>query len=159
MSDSNPSPVEEPVLFAEQSAPVRILIPPKDRLFAVFDDDASAAAAVRALQAEGLSPENDVWVFRGEEGARGMDVSGASHGLWGRLVRLVETALCDDVDYLRRLGSELERKHIVLAVRATSGRKADRVAVILSSLGGHNLAFGAHWDFVPVLLPQGSKVA
>ncbi len=140
-----------------ETASVRILLPPRHRLFVVFDGAEQARVAIDALRADGLEGD-DIWVYEGDEGVDDLDPSGTEHGPWGRLVRLVESAMTnDDVAYLRILAGELRRGHLVLAVRVASEHEADAMATELRARGGHSFAYGAHWDFVPVVF--GTKSA
>ncbi|MDA8342738.1 MAG: hypothetical protein M0007_11030 [Actinomycetota bacterium] len=142
------------------SDPVRALLPPRHRLFGVFDDVGAATAAVEALRAGGLGSTDDIWVYAGDDGARDLDATGAGHGVWGRLVRAVEAAMAnDDVSYLRTLRDELAQGHVVLAVRVANEHDADAMATELRSRAGHSFAYGAHWDFVPVLFGTPSAPA
>lgn len=141
-----------PTSLSSETAPVRTLLPPRHRLFVVFDRAEQARAAIDALRAGGLEGEHDIWAYQGDEGVDDLDPSGAKHGLWGRVIRLIEAAMTnDDVGYLRILASELRRGHLVLAVRVASEHEADEVATGLRARGGHSFAYGAHWDFVPVV--------
>ena len=143
-----------------EAASVRILLPPRHRLFVVFDGTAQARAAIDGLRADGLAGDDDIWAYEGDDGVDDLDPSGAAHGLWGRLVRLVESAMTnDDVAYLRILAGELRRGHLVLAVRVASEHEADAMATELRARGGHSFAYGAHWDFVPVVFGTPSAPA
>jgi len=119
-------------------------------LFAVFDDTDAAEEAVEALRFEALADEGDVWVFVGEEGSRRLDVTGRSHGLRGRVLRLLQVAMSSDFRYLRSLDEELHDGHVVVAVRVRDGRAADEVSWLLRMQAGHSIAYCTHWDFQPV---------
>ena len=152
-----PDPV---AALSPETASVRILLPPRHRLFVVFDRVEQARAAIDALRADGLAGDDDIWSYEGDEGVDDLDPTGAEHGLWGRLVRLIESAMTnDDVAYLRILASELRRGHLVLAVRVHDERDADAMATELRARGGHSFAYGAHWDFVPVVFGPPSAPA
>lgn len=132
--------------------PHDFLLPPRHRLFAVFDEPRDAASAVSVLRGEGYTADDDVWVLAGDEGRRVLDPEGDAHGLWGRTVRLAERVLAHpDTDYLESLNEELARGGVVLVIAVADEPEADHVARALQALAGHAFAYGAHWDFVPVL--------
>ena len=69
---------------------------PTNRLVAVIDDPAEAAAAMAELTAAGI-PARDLDVLRGEEGADRMDGTGAVSGWLGRLRRAFDFTLMDQL--------------------------------------------------------------
>jgi hypothetical protein len=69
---------------------------PTNRLVAVIDDPAEAAAAMAELTAAGI-PTRDLDVLRGEEGADRMDGTGAVSGWLGRLRRAFDFTLMDQL--------------------------------------------------------------
>lgn len=143
----------DPAATVSETTPAHhdFVLPPRHRLFAVFDDRAAAEAAAAALRSAGHAGEDDVWVLSGEEGIATVDASGAVHGAWGRVVRLAEELLAEhDVDYLEVLEEELRAGHVVVVVRVGDEVEADILARDLRARAGHTFAYGAHWDFVPV---------
>ncbi|HET9093117.1 MAG TPA: hypothetical protein VFN50_11955 [Acidimicrobiales bacterium] len=141
------------------SAPVRqhserhdLLLAPPHRLFVVFDSREVAEAALRRLRAEELAPEDEVWVLAGEEGLSALDAAGTRHGVRGRVVRLLQMAMTvNDIQYLEILEADLAAGHVVLAIPVANQRRADEIARLLREQAGHSMAYGAHWDFVPVV--------
>ena len=128
------------------------LMPPRHRLFAAFDDRRAAETAVARLRFEGYVEEDDIWVLSGDDGLRVLDPAGTWHGWRGRLVRLFERVMTNpDTEYLQVLGEEVRSGHVVLALLVQNERTADQVARVLRSQSGHSFAYGAHWDFVPVV--------
>jgi hypothetical protein len=123
---------------------------PHHRLFAIFDDPVAAEEAVEALHFEGFADERDLWVFCGEEGARRLDVSGQSHGIWTRGFRTLQKVMSSDFGYLRTLDEALRGGGTVVAVWASDLKVAEEVARLLQLHAGHSIAYGAHLDFVPV---------
>jgi hypothetical protein len=66
---------------------------PHHRLFAIFDDAIDAEDAVQALRFEVFADDQDLGVFCGEEGARRLDVTGQSHGMWARGFRTLQKVM------------------------------------------------------------------
>lgn len=118
-------------------------------LFAVFEDHHAVEEAVEGLRFEGFN-DDDIWVFCGEEGSKRLDLTGRSHGLRARVLRMLQYAMGNDFKYLRTLDEELHEGHIVVAVRVKDQNAADEVARQLRMYGGDEVAYYSHWDFMPV---------
>ena len=69
---------------------------PTNRLLAVIDDPAEAAAALAELKAAGFA-DRDLEILRGEEGADRMDGTGEVSGWLGRLRRAFDFTLMDQL--------------------------------------------------------------
>jgi hypothetical protein len=70
--------------------PHKLIGAPRHRVFVAFDDLDRGRQAVEAIRSQVLAHDDDIWEFRGDEGARILDPSGAGHGLHGRLVRFFQ---------------------------------------------------------------------
>jgi hypothetical protein len=126
------------------------LLPPRHRLFAVFDDPGVARDTVGWLRAEGFQGEDDIWVFSSEEGFSIMSPGQGAHRWRTRAVHLVQRAMSSDFNYLELLDETLRQGGMVIAVKVRDQASADRLAKLLRAHAGHSFAYGAHWDFVPV---------
>ena len=123
---------------------------PPHRLFAVFAEPVGATEAIGELRAGGgFGGEDDLWVFFGDEGLRRLDLSGAGHGVHGRVLRFFQQQLSGDVDYLRTLARALRDGHVVLAVMVGNG-DVGRVTGVLRRHGAYSLARAVHWNLVPI---------
>jgi len=120
------------------------------RIFAVLDDSDAAEEAVEAIRFEGFADGDDIWVFCGEEGAKRLDLTGRSHGIWGRVLRTLQLAMSSDFRYLRDLDEELHHGHVVIAVPVHDESVADEVVWLLRMYAGHSIAYNSHWDFEPI---------
>ena len=69
---------------------------PTDHLLAAFRDPTQAAAAAAELAGAGF-PTRDITILRGDEGARRLDGTGAEHGLFARIRRLVSFTVMDQM--------------------------------------------------------------
>lgn len=128
----------------------RFIAAPPHRLFAIFDDPAEGAEAVRVLrEGDSFPHEDDIWIFVGEEGERRLDLSGSRHGIHAEIIRWFQRLMSSDVEYLRTLDEAVRGGHLVVAVALDHGDLV-HVTQVLRSRGGHSLARVAHWDFVPV---------
>ncbi len=127
----------------------RFIGAPPHRLFAVFDTSEAGEEAIRVLRTRGISGEDDIWVFFGEEGRRRLDVSGAGHGIHGGIVRFLQRLMSADVEYLRSLDEALGKGSMVVAVMVAP-EDLDWMVALLRGQGAHSLGRVAHWDYVPV---------
>ncbi len=85
-----------------KSNSVEFASPPQHRLFAIFDNSASAGAAVRYLRTEGLD-DDDLWTFSGAEGERLLDPAEKHQGLAGHLWHAVQRVYTNDREYAEDL--------------------------------------------------------
>ena len=135
---------------AKRNGAHAFVLPPRHRLFAIFDDPGAGSRAVEQLRSEGYSRLDDIWVFAGEEGLQNLRLRGGSHRLRATVVRTVQRAMTSDYRYLTVLEEAVRQGGMVVAVRVPDEPSADRVASELRPLSAHSFAYGAHWDFVPV---------
>ena len=127
------------------------VLPPRHRLFAIFDDADTGRQAVEELRREGFAQPDDLWVFYGEEGLRSLELRGSSHRLRMKVVRIVQRAMTSDFNYLQVLDGALRQGEMVVAVRVHDGLRARTGSRSrCAARSAHSFAYGAHWDFVPV---------
>jgi len=122
------------------------VLPPHHRLFAVVDDPVAGTALAAELRAQG---DDDVWTFFGEKGIGDLDPHVRHHGVPLAIVRVLQRLLTNDCEYCEGLASALEQGAIVLAIRVAE-EGVDDLSAWLRDRGAHSLAFGEHWNFVPV---------
>jgi hypothetical protein len=134
---------DEEMSFPEP--PQGLVKPEDDSVIAFLDGPDQAEAAMEQLVAEGFDGER-IYVLCGTDGAQRLDVSGAHHGLRGRIYRLVEW-MSDEKGLLFRAKDHLEAGGLVMSVPADESQKAE-AARILGAHGGHRMAhFGRdHWE-------------
>lgn len=127
--------------------PEGLITAPENRVVAHMDAPEAVAAAIDELAEAGFD-RDDIWVLCGEEGAARLDVSGAEHGLKGRVYRLVER-IGDERAVLLHSAEHLAAGGLVVAVPADDDTKVD-AARVLRQHGGHEMAhFGkGHWELV-----------
>jgi hypothetical protein len=106
------------------------------RLLAVLDDDAAADRAVEGLAAGGWDPAS-VERLSGEAGAATFDATGAGSGLIGRLRRILEFSLVDQMPDLAWYEAAARMGRTVLVVPAADSEAGGRAARILEAAGGH----------------------
>lgn len=119
------------------------VIPPRNRVFGVFDDADAGRRAVDELAGRGLREPDDVWVFVGDERADRLDPRNVVGG-----ARLLQLLLSSDVEYRAGLAATLRRGGMVLAVTAQGD--VTEVASVLRTHGAHSLAQRRAINFVPV---------
>jgi hypothetical protein len=106
------------------------------RLLAVFDDAASADAAVAALRASGI-PDERIELFAGPDAAGAFDASGRRRGWRGRLFRIVEFSWADQAPDFAWYEAAIREGRVVLSVKVRGQRGLREVAAIVAEHGGH----------------------
>ena len=109
---------------------------PTNRLMAVIDDPAEAAAAMAELRASGV-PTRDLEILRGPEGADRMDGTGdVGRGL-GRIRRWVDFTLMDQLVDFAHYEFALRAGRAVVMVRVEGDVSKAAALAILRRHGGH----------------------
>lgn len=109
---------------------------PVDSLLAVLPDSERAAAAAAALKAAGI-PDRDITILRGDEGASRFDPTGAVHGFFTRLRRIVSFTVMDQLPDMAWYDAAIRGGQAVIMVHLRGDdRKAEAVR-ILREAGGH----------------------
>lgn len=124
------------------------VLPPSHRLFVVFDDAAEGQAALKEAAAAGYTDADDAWIFAGEEGLAAIDPGVGRHGVAVGMVRIAQRLMTSDCEYCEGLARALRAGAIVMALKVDEGA-VDSASDLLHRFGGHSLAYGAHWNFVP----------
>jgi hypothetical protein len=122
-----------------------------NRLLAVLDTDAAAAAATAALAAEGFGAEA-VLVLSGERDAGRIDSLGNAGGSWARLRRLLSFTLADQMVDLAVYVAALRDGRTVVAVLAPGEDARARARRALAGAGAHFVNFFGRFateDMVP----------
>lgn len=138
MARINPDPYSGGHLFALVS-----------RATALLDSGDAANAAVRALEDEGVAPD-DIDVFVGEEGARRLDLTGNEHGTVIRWLRTLEAAMGEERETYRRLDQALRHEGATLVSVKVTDRKGDekaRILQLLRKVNGRDIHYWSAWSF------------
>jgi hypothetical protein len=109
---------------------------PVDRMLAALDDPADAAAAAAGLRATG-TPDRDISILRGDEGADRLDGSGAANGSIARLRRLVSFTVMDQLPDFAWYEQVVRNGGAVLMVRARGDARKRAVAGTIRANRGH----------------------
>lgn len=125
------------------------VFPPRHRLFVIFDDVERGRAALDEVEESGLTDSEATWVFAGEEGARSIDPGLGRHGVAVGIVRFFQRMMTSDCEYCDGLSRALRAGAVVMALRVDE-KAIDAASDVLRRHGGHSLAYGAHWNFVPL---------
>ena len=126
-------------------------LPTTNRLMAVLDNDAAAAAAMAALAREGFTGEA-VLALRGDRDADRIDSLGNVGGLWARARRLLSFTLADQMVDLAVYEAALRDGRTVLSVLAPADDGRKRAKRALTGAGGHFVNFFGRFateDIVP----------
>lgn len=109
---------------------------PTNRLLAVIDDPAEAAAAMAELKAAGIA-DRDLELLRGEESADRMDGTGAVSGWLGRLRRAFDFTLMDQLVDFATYERALRDGRAVVMVHVHGDAPKVAAHDILKRHGGH----------------------
>ena len=109
---------------------------PRNRLLAVVEDPAEAAAAMVELAASGISTQ-DLELLLGDEGADRMDGTGDQSGRLGRLRRAFEFALVDQLVDFASYEWALRNGRAVVMVDVSGDEPKAAAHAILKRHGGH----------------------
>ena len=127
----------EPTITLRIMAPVRASIGyPTNRLLAVIDDPAQAAAAVADLGSIGIETR-DLEILRGDEGADRMDGTGSVSGWLGRLRRAFDFTLMDQLVDFAAYERALRDGRAVVMVHVHGDAPKAAAHDVLKRHGGH----------------------
>jgi hypothetical protein len=87
-----------------------------NRVTALVDNEAAVAAAVQALEADGI-PTGDIEIFTGEQGAKCLDLPGREHGRAVQLLRTLEASMGDERETNRRIDQALRNGAALVCVK------------------------------------------
>lgn len=124
------------------SRPGRTIGSAVGRLLAVFDNAASADAAVAGMIASGIAPDR-IERFSGADDAGAFDSSGRRRGLSGRLYRILEFSWADQAPDFAWYEQAVREGRVVLSVKVRGQQPLREIAAIVADHGGHFVnAFG-----------------
>jgi hypothetical protein len=109
---------------------------PIDSLLAVLPDSERAAAAAAALKRAGI-PDRDITILRGEEGAARFDPTGAVHGFFTRLRRIVSFTVMDQLPDMAWYDAAIRGGQAVIMVRLRGDERKAEAVRILREQGSH----------------------
>jgi hypothetical protein len=109
---------------------------PTNRLLAVIDDPAEAAAVMAELASSGIPPR-DLDLLRGDEGADRVDGTGDVSGWLGRLRRAFDFTLMDQLVDFAAYERALRDGRAVVMVRVHGDAPKETVRQVLKRHGGH----------------------
>jgi hypothetical protein len=116
--------------------PTRFIGYPTDSLLAVLPDPERAASTAAALKTVGI-PDKDITVLRDDEGASRFDPTGAVHGLFTRLRRIVSFTVMDQLPDMAWYDAAIRSgQAVVMVLVRGDDRKADAIRVVRDH-GGH----------------------
>jgi hypothetical protein len=116
---------------------------PMNRIVAVMDDKPRLDAALADLDRAGVDLAS-VNVLSGEQGAALLDVTGARHGVRGRLLRLVQRG-ASEADLLQAHLKALQAGGNVVYVPVKGPDERQQVLRALRKAGGHHLTHFRRW--------------
>jgi hypothetical protein len=109
---------------------------PTDSLLAVVPDPERAAAAAAGVKATGIA-DKDITILRGDEGAARFDPTGAVHGVFTRLRRLVSFTVMDQLPDMAWYDAAIRSGQAVVMVRVRGDDSKSAAIRILRDHGAH----------------------
>src|SRR4029077_16092769 len=109
---------------------------PFDRMLAAFHDPAGAAAAAAAVRAMG-TPDRDIAILRGTEGADRLDGSGKTNGLVARVRRAVDFTMMDQLVDFAHYEEAVRAGGATGVVKDGGDEREGEGAQALEAQGGH----------------------
>lgn len=109
---------------------------PRGRLLAVVDEAEAADRLVAALHQAGFDPSR-VEVFRGTAAAAAFDGTGAHHGPFARLRRIVEFLVMDQAPDLAWYEAAAREGRTIISIRPRGEAGVRPAVAILRAHGGH----------------------
>jgi hypothetical protein len=131
-------------------------LPTTNRVMAVLDTAADAAAAVAALDQAGFAGDG-VLVLAGEGDAERIDSLGNVGGAWARARRLLSFTLADQVVDLAVYVAALRDGRTVVSVLVSGDARRERAKRALAGSGAHFVNFFGRFateDMVPWRGPE-----
>jgi hypothetical protein len=129
---------------------------PTDSLLAVLPDSERAAAAAAAVKAAGV-PDRDITILRGDEGASRFDPTGAIHGLFARLRRLVSFTVMDQLPDMAWYDAAIRAGQAVIMVHLRGDDRKAEVVRILRGHGGHFINYYGRFATEEIVRWQGAE--
>jgi hypothetical protein len=131
---------------------------PTDSLLGVVPDRERAAKVAAALKAAGI-PDRDITILRGEESASRFDPTGAVHGLFTRLRRIVSFTVMDQLPDMAWYDASVRAgQAVVMAKVRGDDRKAEAVR-ILRQHGGHFINYYGRFATEEIVRWEGPEPA
>lgn len=114
----------------------RFLRYPRGRVLAVIDDAEAAEGLIKALVDAGFDPTR-VEVYRGARDAAAFDGTGAQHGPFARLRRVVEFLMMDQAPDLAWYEAAAREGRSVVSIRPHGDANVRRAVEVLREHGAH----------------------
>jgi hypothetical protein len=129
---------------------------PTDSLLGVVPDAEDAARIAAELKTAGI-PDRDITILRGDEGASRFDPTGAVHGLFARLRRIVSFTVMDQLPDMAWYDAAIRAGQAVIMVQLRGDdRKAEAVRV-LRGHGGHFVNYYGRFATEEIVRWQGPE--
>jgi hypothetical protein len=131
---------------------------PTDSLLGVVPDAETAARVAAELKAAGI-PDRDITILRGEESASRFDPTGAIHGLFARIRRIVSFTVMDQLPDMAWYDAAIRAgQAVVMAKVRGDDRKAEAVRILREG-GGHFINYYGRFATEEIVRWQGPEPA
>jgi len=138
--ERQPEPTPEPARsLIDELRNTRVRYWPTSHLYAVVDSSADAESALAGLLAAGVGSDH-LQTWHGPSGRETIEPTGESHGRMARLWRTLEKATTER-ELIDRYAAEVERGHVCIGVRCSSGDGRKVVVEIIQKHGGRLISY------------------
>ncbi|HEV8281252.1 MAG TPA: hypothetical protein VGQ02_05305 [Candidatus Limnocylindrales bacterium] len=131
---------------------------PTDSLLGVVPDAEAAAKVAAALKAAGV-PDRDITILRGEESAARFDPTGAVHGLFTRLRRIVSFTVMDQLPDMAWYDAAVRGGHAVVMAKVRGDERKSEAVRILRDHGAHFVNYYGRFATEEIVRWQGPEPA
>jgi hypothetical protein len=131
---------------------------PSDSLLGVVPDPEAAAKVAAALKAAGI-PDRDITILRGEESASRFDPTGAIHGLFTRLRRIVSFTVMDQLPDMAWYDAAVRAGHAVVMAKVRGDDRKTEAVRILRDHRGHFINYYGRFATEEIVRWQGAEPA
>jgi len=122
---------------------------PMNRVAAIFADLSGVKAALPQLEQAGFDLTG-VNVLSGREGARLLDLDGAGHGVWARVLRVLQRGGAFEGETLKFHESALRNDQAIVFVPVRNNSEEQHAARILHQYGGRAMFRFHRWTIEPL---------
>ena len=131
---------------------------PTDSLLGVVPNAEAAARVAAALKAAGF-PDRDITMLRGEESASRFDPTGAVHGLFTRLRRIVSFTVMDQLPDMAWYDAAIRAGQAVVMAKVRGDEHKAEAVRILRDHGGHFVNYYGRFATEEIIRWQGPEPA
>ena len=134
-----------PMTYSTLGAAGEFLEYPTNKIVGVFAEWPQARAVIDRLSQDGFTKEQ-IGVLHGTEGAKRLDASGESHGVFAQISRFFQRFADMDDKHTQRHEQELLAGHVLVHVEAPEDVARTQVCEVMKANGGYFINYYGKWQ-------------